>query len=348
MPADMQKLQRSKEAILNSISTRGPSLPIQIARSASLTLLFASAYLSELYNERKIKMSNMKVGSSSLYYLDGQEAKLENFVEHLNHKEREAFNRLRNEKLLEDDKMEPAIRVALRAIKDFAIPVRINLEQESKLFWKYYLINDEELKTIAQEKITGKKSKKEENKEKQEISEEKTDVQNKLEETQELQQKQPKVKEELKERQKEQIQVKKIDEIREKIELLQKEAEAIKEENTLVIKEKKKKLVEESKFIKDTKEFLRTRDIEVLNIIEEKKNTLAARVRVNTIFGKQEFYLNAKDKKKITEEDLIISLQKAQEEKMLALIIAPGEIDKKSLDYAKNYRNLLKFEKLKL
>ena len=76
MPVDMQKLMQNKEAIVATIASNGPSLPVQIARHVNISLLFASAYLSELYNERKIKMSNMKVGSSSLYYVEGQEAKL--------------------------------------------------------------------------------------------------------------------------------------------------------------------------------------------------------------------------------------------------------------------------------
>ena len=160
MPIDMQKLIQNKEAIISIIKSKGPCLPVQIAREVNLSMLFASAYLSEIYNERKIKMSSMKVGSSPLYYVSGQEALLENFIQYLNHKEKEAFALLKKEKLLNDEKMEPAIRVALRSIKDFAVPIRIKLDHDSKLFWKHFLINDEEIKDIAQELLSPKKERK--------------------------------------------------------------------------------------------------------------------------------------------------------------------------------------------
>jgi len=80
-----------KGNILSILKQRGPSLPVHIARETSLSILFASAFLSELLSERKIKISNMRVGSSPIYYILGQENQLENFSLHLNNKEKEAF-----------------------------------------------------------------------------------------------------------------------------------------------------------------------------------------------------------------------------------------------------------------
>src|SRR3989338_10196618 len=91
MPADMEKILKTKDLIISTIKLKGPTLPIHVARTINLNTIFASAFLSELYGEKKILMSQMKVGSSSLYYLPGQESQLENFIEYLNHKEREAF-----------------------------------------------------------------------------------------------------------------------------------------------------------------------------------------------------------------------------------------------------------------
>jgi len=39
-------------------------------------------------------------------------------------------------------------------------------------------------------------------------------------------------------------------------------------------------------------------------------------------------------------------LQKAQSEKMPALIISPGEVDKKAQEYYKEWSNLIKHQKL--
>lgn len=311
MTIDVQKLMRNKEEIINSIKSRGPSLPVQIGRDLNLSLLFASAYLSELYNERKIKMSFMKVGSSSLYYIQGQEAQLENFIQYLNHKEREAFSLLKKEKILEDEKQGPAIRVAIRAIKDFAIPIRIKFESDSKLFWKYFLVSDDEVGNIV-ENMT-KKTKK------QELPEEKA-----LEIEEQTREQQSKIKP-----------VQGADGAA--------HSNLLKPEN----KERKKKPIVESKFVKNIKEYLSVKDIELLSVIEEKKSLLIAKVRTNDLFGKQEYLLTAKEKKKISDEDLTIALHKAQAEKMPALFLASGDIDKKSLEHAKLWHNLVKFEKVR-
>ena len=84
---------------------------------------------------------------------------MENFIQYLNQKEKEALTLLKSQKILEDDRMEPAIRVALRAIKDFAIPLRIKSEEDAKLFWKYFLVQDSEIKDLAQSLISKKEKK---------------------------------------------------------------------------------------------------------------------------------------------------------------------------------------------
>jgi len=138
-----------KGNILSILKQRGPSLPVHIAKETSLSILFASAFLSELLSERKIKISNMRVGSSPIYYILGQENQLENFSLHLNNKEKEAFTILRNKKILKDIEQEPAIRVALRSIKDFAIPFK----EGEEIFWRYFITEQPEPKAKEIAKI---------------------------------------------------------------------------------------------------------------------------------------------------------------------------------------------------
>ena len=77
----------------NCISDRikGPSLPVFIAQETGLSILFASAFLSELIADKRLKISNMHVGSSPLYLVPGQEPMLENFSQYLKNKEKEAY-----------------------------------------------------------------------------------------------------------------------------------------------------------------------------------------------------------------------------------------------------------------
>jgi hypothetical protein len=300
-----------KERILSFIQQKGPSLPVQIAKSVNISPLFASAFLSELYGEQKLKMSNLKVGSSFLYHLEGQEPQLENFVEFLNHKEKEAFHLLKREKILEDEKQEPAIRVALRSIKDFAHPRKIASNNEEKIIWKYFLVNEDEISKNLNKVIQIEK--------KEEKIVEKEDI--------------PTIN--LPENKSEKINV--IEKVIEnKIETEEK------------IKVKKKVKQEDAAFQNSVKEYLKSRDIEFLSLISEKKKELTAKVRIDTPLGKQEFLLTAKEKKKATEEDLALAFQKAQLEKMPALLMTTGEIDKKSIDEFKSWANLVKFDRLKI
>jgi len=138
-----------KEQIKRTLESRGPSLPVHIAKAISMSSLFASAFLSELSSEGIVKISHMKVGGSPLYFLPGQEDKLVNFIKFISPKEREAFELLRSKSILEDEKQHPAIRVALRALKDFALAFK----KGDKLFWRYFLANEKEAKNLRVENI---------------------------------------------------------------------------------------------------------------------------------------------------------------------------------------------------
>jgi len=309
----MQDVNKTKERILNIIKERGPSFPVQIARTINISPLFTSVFLSELYEDSKLKMSNIKIGSSSLYYLAGQEQMLENFIEHLNQREREAFFLIKSSQVLEDEKQTPITRVALRAIKDFASPFKITINNAEKIFWKYHLLSDDDFDRKIRRIL---------------------DPLAPLEE---------------KPKQEEKI----VPELKQEPELAEPDEKAEAEDNKEIeeIKEVKHSIKQAKKttsqFAEKVKDYLTAKDIEILSSILEKKKEFMAKIRTDTMFGKQEYYLIAKDKKKINETDITLALQKAQSEKMLALILSPGEIDKKAHPHFKEWKNLVKFEKIK-
>jgi len=103
-------------------------------------------------------MSHMRIGSSPVYFLQGQEASLEKFSSNLKSKEKEAFLLLKERKFLKDSEQHPAIRVALRAIKDFAVPFNF---ESGEIYWRYYIIPIEEFKKEEkQEKLIEQKEEK--------------------------------------------------------------------------------------------------------------------------------------------------------------------------------------------
>ncbi|MEK6925038.1 MAG: hypothetical protein AABW71_02260 [Nanoarchaeota archaeon] len=290
---DMQKVLQTKSKILEVIQQRGPEFPVRVASTIGQNNIFTAAFMSELVGEQKLKLSNMRVGGSPLYYIQGQEEQLQKYTEYLNHKEREAFKLLKEKEILQDSEQEPAIRVALRSIKDFAVPIKIIDNNQEKIFWKIHTLSNEKAKEII-EKIVN-----------------------------------PKV--EVKQVVKEEIKQEKI-------------LEQIKTEDPVIMKEVKKEI--SSAFLDKIRKTLGDKDYAITKEILAKKKEFIARIKVNTNFGHQELYLVAKDKKKITLEDIVNTLQKAQAEKMPALIISPGEIDKKALDYYKEWSNLIKHQKI--
>jgi len=131
-----------KEKVIFALRKRGPSLPIHIAGEVEISPLFASAFLSELVSEKRIFISHMKVGNSPLYFLPEQEPLLERFAGHLKSKEKDAFMLLKDKKILKDVDQHPAIRVALRSIRDFAIPFR----KGEDIYWRYLTVPEVEIK----------------------------------------------------------------------------------------------------------------------------------------------------------------------------------------------------------
>jgi hypothetical protein len=129
----MIDIQQKKQNIINFLKNSGPSLPVQIAKAIQMDPVFASAILSELLSSKQIITSHMRIGSSPLYLLPNQLQKLETKTEHLKPIEKETQEKLKEKGILYDEKEEPATRVALRNIKDFAKPSK----QNEKIVWKY-------------------------------------------------------------------------------------------------------------------------------------------------------------------------------------------------------------------
>jgi len=161
----------NEERVIEIIKQKGPIIPVKLAREVNTNILFASAILSEMVSKGKVKLSFLKVGGTPLYYLPGQETRLQDFIDYLHEKEKKAFFLLKEKKILRDSQLEPVMRVALRNIKDFAKPLEIKIDEKNELFWKWYLLSDEEAISLIKNQI---KETKQEPKETKEITESKS------------------------------------------------------------------------------------------------------------------------------------------------------------------------------
>ena len=133
------------------ITQAGPVLPKHVAEAFGISTLFASAFLSELSGSKKVLTSHLKIGGSPLYYTEDHKDRLVDYRGSLHEKEQKTFALLRSEHVLDDSKLELLDRVALRKMEDFAVPLAVDVGGERRIFWKYYLVSDDETARIIGE-----------------------------------------------------------------------------------------------------------------------------------------------------------------------------------------------------
>ena len=291
----------TREDILKFMGAKGPVLPVQVSKQIDSNILIASAHLSELSSNKEVKISSLKVGSSPLYYLPGQEAKLEQFVDNLPSKEKQAYNLLKQKRLLRDAKVEPAIRVALRQIKDFAIPLQVNYKGSTEIFWRWFLLTSEEAeKSIRVELKPEVKKTEEKIKKPKEI---KKEIQEELKKPKEI----------------------KTAEVKDK---LKKEAPI----KTKVVKEKKQDI-----FLDEIKKYFGKNSIEVLeeNLLRKGAEYNFV-IRLPSSVGELSYFCVAKSKKRVNDGDLSSAFINAQSRKLPLLFLTRGGLTKRAQEMLEN------------
>src|SRR3990167_107336 len=143
-----------KEQVYEYVNRHGPVLPAVIAKEFRSTNIFISALLSELISNKRIKLTRAKIGGSPLYYCKDQEARIVELLRgNLGQKQREALDILIEKKVLRDRDCLPFERVALRELEDFAIPVKLVISDVEEIFWKWYLLPDQEAKESIEKSL---------------------------------------------------------------------------------------------------------------------------------------------------------------------------------------------------
>jgi len=298
----------SKEKVIQTIRIRGPVIPAQISKVIGTDILIASAMLSELVSKNVLKISHVKFGSTPLYYLPGQESRLQDFAKNLHEKEKRAYDLLMQKKILRDKITEPVVRVALRNIKDFAVPLQVKINDNVEIFWKWYLITNEEAAgTIkGMVKLDKPKEPKKEIKPAQETI---------------IKKEQEKPREEQKEIKKEEV------------------------KERLPEKEEKKTFVDktaEDAFLNEIKKFLEKNNIELVEEkIVKKKSDLDLVVEVPSAVGSLTYYCKAKSKKRISDSDLSSAFVQGQLKKLPVLFLIKGDLTKKAKEMlSKEFKNI--------
>lgn len=299
-----------QDKILSFLAMNGPSLPSKVAKLINSDILIASAHLSDLAAQGKVKISRIKIGGSPLYYLAGQEEKLYNFAQgNLNSQDFRILNLLKEKKVLREAELDLLCKVALRSLKDFAFPLQVTFKDKTELFWKWHLLPEEEANQLIKAEIIGKK---------EEVV--------------------PPVMEEVKE---ESIPAKAVlpqEEVLLKKEIIPEQKKLVEEspkklEKTIVVKEKKvaKRKVVQDEFMPVIDYFFKELKIEI-----EQKEVLRKNAEVNfilkvpSVVGSLRYYCKAKNKAKCDEKDLSTAYMEAQIKKLPLLFLYTSELSKKA------------------
>ena len=138
-----------QEKILDVLRRGGPQVSPKIAREVKGEAIIVSAYLSELKASGKLLISKIKIRTIPLYYLTNKKKQLALFADRLNPKDRAVFDKLEQLKVLREAQLDLLSKVALRKMKDFAIPLQVSVGGNQEIFWKWYMLDAGETNLIV-------------------------------------------------------------------------------------------------------------------------------------------------------------------------------------------------------
>lgn len=325
----------TRERVLEALQKLGPSLPVQIKKFLGEGDTFIiGAVLTELRSAGKLLVSNVKRGGSPFYYLAQHSTRLVQLIPDLGEKERRSAQLLQETGVLEDTAQTPLVRVTLRDIKDYAIPIRVKVNDEEKLFWKWYLLTNEEVekKIKIHLGIT----------EPQKIAPQETPK----EAVQELERKEEKIEEKVPKTKHEETPktppTQTADLAKQAADSEQVTAQANSSEQRTAKREKEqekqKELVSEDNSLSEADEFAQqlaqyfaTKNIAVLSAqILRKNSDIELEVNVPTPLGHVKYFCKAKNKKKSNEGDLSSIYVQGQVRKLPVIYLTTGEVTKKA------------------
>lgn len=308
-----QNNQNIKQKIIGLIKTKGPIIPAQISKEINSDILMSSAHLSELSSEGKVKISNIKVGGTPLYYLPGQEASLQNFSSNLHEKARKAFELLKEKKILRDSKLEPVIRVAIREAKDFAVPLQVTYKNNKEIFWKWHMLNKEDSESLIKSTLTKKEPII------QKTTETKPETKIKQETTK-----------------------KTIEEKKPELEKQTIKKEPLKQEP--LEKEKPKTLAADTtcSFLDELQSYFSKNKVSIKNQeIIRKNSEIDFILEVPSTIGALEYYCKTKNKKRVNDGDLSSAYVQGQLKKLPVLFLTKGELTKRAKEMlSKEFKNI--------
>ncbi|HLC22650.1 MAG TPA: hypothetical protein VJJ79_02660 [Candidatus Nanoarchaeia archaeon] len=306
-----------KEQVYAYVNHHGPLLPAKVASEFRVTNMFVSALLSELVTTKKISLTKAKIGGSPLYYCKHQEAQLLGMLKsHLGQVQREALELLQEKKVLRDRDCLPHERVALRELHDFAKPVKFVVHDMEEWFWIWYVLPEEEAKKMIGAMLEV--------------------IYPQVQESVPLQVQEVVVVEEAGSEEQPVVEEKQIS-------LIATE-QPVEQKPTLKKKKKKVKLDKKQtlSFEEAVFAYFKNKEIKVMESrIIAKNKEINLVIHVSSTLGDLSYYVKARNKKRVTEGDLLLAYTEGQNMKLPTVFLSAGTVTKKGQVYMeKNLRGM--------
>ncbi|MGV8162067.1 MAG: hypothetical protein ACP5N2_01895 [Candidatus Nanoarchaeia archaeon] len=322
----------SEEQVLSAVKSNGPVVPMDVrAILKAGDSIIIGATLSTLSARGLVKITSIKRGGSPFYYLPGQEEKLSDLSKYLGEKDRRTFDLLKQKKAMRDKEEEPLIRVSLRNLPDFAKRIDVEVGTEQEIFWKWYLITDDEAISILSRKSQFKKPEVDEDKESKTIVDVKSEEREKTTNVKE------EIKSEVKEDKKEKSTRKKKEKASE-----QDSEQVAGVEQQLLTPLSSQGQVQSSisnfndAFINKAARFLESGGINIKDSKQIKKSVeYDLIIEIPTSVGNIEYFCKVKGKKKCSEADLSSAYVQGQGLRLPVLFLTTGEVVKKAKEKLK-------------
>ncbi|MBW2993679.1 hypothetical protein KY317_03845, partial [Candidatus Woesearchaeota archaeon] len=266
----------------------------------------------------------------------------------------------------------PAIRVALRNLKDFAVPLTVSQGDKKEIFWRWYLLSNQEatvqiqnlLETLPKEpkplpKEPEPLAKQPEQIAPKPVQEIKKEIQEEITRPKELkknlfEEEKKKIEEEKRKLEQEKSKIleqeKRLKQLNlERENLLKEKERRLEEERQTLLREQQKKKQEEQRMLLQKKKeqedpfftqimtYLESKKIEVLdyNIIKKKKE-IDLRVKVPSVIGKLDYLCKAKKKRKISDTYINAIFVEGQIKKIPVLFLTTGTLSKNAVEKLTN------------
>ncbi len=168
------RLEPKEQLVYDMVLSKGPLTPVDVAKAMGTTSMIAAAILSTLVDRGLIKASQMKYGTSKLYYASGQEARVREILKTtLSPLQIKAIDLIKQSRIILDSDLSPQLRLFLSEVPDFVKKLEVSFNNQNFVIWTYWNVSEAEVKSFFDSMFKKEEPKEEKEEKKEEAKEEK-------------------------------------------------------------------------------------------------------------------------------------------------------------------------------